>query len=407
MLKLTSEVEVKNYLTAISQNDILIDEISLCSDGNVNWVWRIKFSSLDFKKEYLRKIKLDEDVKIDENNNSIILKYAASELHRYPNLLFSIDRMYYEINSLMALSNYRLHKESKVIFKTPKVYYYDVSVPLFLMEDFGDDCLNLRQWMEINMDANSPVNFHKICDIGSNFGIYLANIHLFEIPNIKKNQPASQFLKAVVYDEMKNFLEPVYSNFNSTIIEECVFEANKVYHELFENRLKDKYLIMGDIWPSALLFLSNGGECGLIDWEFSGLGNNMIDLISFLFWCWMLSEKNEINNKKSISEAYILLANHFWTEYNKIIPIESSDFNLMIRQFGILLILEATTSDEWCQKEYHSINITQPMTDPSLSQNTPDTCKCRIRLLLKGVHFLVFSNDYAHVIIEKFLKIKI
>lgn len=384
-------VELAHYLPPITASN-------LCRGGNVNWVWRIVFASPHDKQVFLEALARPPMERDANQCCSLILKSMDTCLSCNGTWRFSTDRVFHEMEALCSLAQAPLvPKEDEGAIRVPTLYYFSAEHKTILLEDVGEGSLNLKAWLSSNESRLALGGYQTCMQIGKSLGRYLCRLHSYTHPKLKRpNMAAREFVKMYIFDQLGQFIQPYMDRHCQSELAAALEASQATFRDLYcctDTPGGKHCFIMGDLWPEALLFPSAlAPRLVIIDWEFSGHGCPLVDLGSFLFWTWMLHRHASRTGCLRMATAYRCVGVHFWTEYTSQRTMGREDLVLVTRYLGVLLILEAATSTEWCLPLHHGPSV--------LAASTDRPCPCKADLVREGIAFLSDAQSHLSVLAD-------
>lgn len=281
-------------------------EVTEISDGNINFVFRVKSS-----------------------DRSVIVKYSTDRIRTSNNPL-STDRSRIEMNAL-------IYENSVISNCTPNIYHKDPDKCIIVMEDIGDH-ENLRYAL---------MNEEMFSTLSSDMVDFLTRTLLLSsdivMDPIKKKEKQKEFVNPMLckITERLVFSEPYdeYENTNILSKENEKFFVDELYHDkklkLEVAKLKNKFknyaqsLLHGDLHTGSIFVKE--GSTKILDPEFAFYGpagydiGNVIANIIFSYIRSKITNKNNIQFQSWCEDTIMCIIDSFKKEGKKILNKEITD----------------------------------------------------------------------------------
>ncbi|KAF9486426.1 kinase-like protein [Pholiota conissans] len=297
---LTTEEGVRAYL---AETPFAGTDIEALSGGMANYVFRIRLSTPHEGKE------------------TLVFKHAKPYTKEYHDLKFDLIRQVYEVEALRRVRKW-LPEDS--IVTVPEVYLFDKDAHAILMEDLGENTVDLKAFMK----AGGPSREMAI-QIGTALGVFLGKLHHWGKDNaelcdaMKGNEQAKKMTAWAFYGKLISTLTgkdgvpklqdpPLKVSAKDLEVIQTVADVNvKACHEA-----EDQF-VMGDFWPgNVLVKLDAQGKLArmfVVDWELAKAGLIAVEIGQFCAEIYLLGRCIP----EVCQETAPLVLEHFFAEYKR------------------------------------------------------------------------------------------
>jgi len=297
------------------------------SGGFVNFVFRV---------EFIEPISLSVS---DEKYKSVIVKYGAPYFAGMgPSVPFSQERLRFEVQALTTLPKDYPQVFADAKLDVPKVIKYFSEQNVILMQDLGP----------LESLLTSPQHLTEEC--ARILAGFISRLHeqtkngktLPQYRNDASTKSVFDFVYVPIADVLK---ENGVENW-----EELHNRGMDVGKELYNlNGSGPVSILMGDFWPASILVEPCEGTLSklwIIDWEFTNLGNPILDVSYLLTVIWAMAVHVEKHSEQTKKYIVSFVDNYRYMDLRACIKSEP----LFSIHFAISLINEAINT-RWCHCE--------------------------------------------------------
>ncbi|MGB0384296.1 MAG: phosphotransferase [Ardenticatenaceae bacterium] len=212
---------------------------------------------------------------------SVIVKHAPPYVATLPDVPLSQERLLFEARALSAFAPqgvlHHLHHLNQTEVRLPHLLDLDEERFVIVMEDLGD-APPLGSWL-----YHARRSAREARTIGEQIGHFFAQMHLASYQN---ESLAARFNNQSIH---KILVEVYCNNIKELAHKAEIPDADQIGAQAiaFGERLLQPgcCLIMGDLWPRALLMTPDGVR--VIDWEMAHFGQPLQDVAHFTAHLWM------------------------------------------------------------------------------------------------------------------------
>jgi tRNA A-37 threonylcarbamoyl transferase component Bud32 len=377
-------------------NDILADSspghridmhVSPCTNGYINYVWRVKFarsSSLPLSDPAPQSTPCRKHAAIHPrlyDCSSLIVKSAAAFAQSNPALLISPARLDFEVDAVQLIQDCLHQSQQSLGIQIAQLYYYDAQSKIVLMEDLGEDLVELTEWVHHFTRSPSLPCMELLATSGAQFGArigqFLRVLHT-TVKHAKPNEHANGFFKDTLYLFCRSwFHQAGYSTEEAGRLHERMMSA---FHHLYGADCQEPCFIIGDLRDSALLLRRDSLEMlSFIDFEFSGLASRLIDVADVTVYLWTLSLSYQAHAAFYKAALESFYTSYFDTSTNWQATLTPERERLLSTHMATRLCIFTLISDVYCASDclYREKFGNKPLAERMASQ----LCVCKTALV--------------------------
>jgi len=276
---LTTEPGVLKYL---SGSPFAGKDISTLTGGSGNYTFRITL-----QERY-------------EGVQTVVIKHARPYAKVVQSITLDLIRQRYEVEALRRVKKWL---PSDAIVTVPSVYKFDEEAQVIIMEDCGEESVDLKTFMFNN--TPSPETSKRI---GSVLGKFLGELHTWgrdaDLVEVFEGNAHAKKLSAIMYygellrtingdEKLPKLIDP-----HLEVSEEDIQVIKKAVEEVTAAMISTKEtLVMGDLWPGNMMVTLNRQKeldhIYILDWELVRPGLTGVELGQFCAEIYMLQRFKE------------------------------------------------------------------------------------------------------------------
>ncbi|KAJ7050390.1 kinase-like domain-containing protein [Mycena amicta] len=224
-----------------------------------------------------------------KERSTLILKHAKPYVALSPDFPFSVDRQVYESRALTEVGESGICNE---LVTVPEVIHHDTTANFLILEDCGEQTLNLKQLM-----LTATPTPHVASQIGAALGQFLGQFHAWGkeqqelLQFFDKNEQAKNITAMITYGRLIRMLTthkvPAIELLPTPISDEDLDSIRAIVEErTAEIHAAKTSLTMGDFWTGNVIVRvdpSSGAfrVANIIDWELAKPGVLALDVSQF------------------------------------------------------------------------------------------------------------------------------